>query len=223
MPASSIRLPVPIQNDVNRADKAFAAVVDRFRAAFGRVPSVLDWTAGRSLSEHFPDLPVFAPTAANGRLPYVDQSVDVVAIESTSTEALVEAKRVAETCVVNFAAEASDAAGAELCWLREIPLPVAPTISIVIPVFNQWTHTAACLAALGETLPGELETEIIIVDDGSTDDTRANLERLAEKDNRLRLLVNPVNQGFVDSCNRGAQSATGDFLIFLNNDTIPLA
>jgi GT2 family glycosyltransferase/regulator of replication initiation timing len=210
-------------NGADLAESAFATVVERFRRAFGRMPSVLDWSAGRRLADHFPDLPVFAPPAANGRLPYVDRSVDVVAIESTSTEAFAEAKRVAETCVVNFAGGEPQGTRAEPCWLRELPASVLPTVSIVIPVFNQWAHTAACLAALNETLSGGFHGEIIVVDDGSTHDTQANLERLAAADNRLRLLVNPVNQGFVDSCNRGARAATGEFLVFLNNDTVPLA
>jgi GT2 family glycosyltransferase len=38
----------------------------------------------------------------------------------------------------------------------------------------------------------------------------------------LRVLTNPENLGFIASCNRGAHAATGEFVVFLNDDTVPL-
>jgi GT2 family glycosyltransferase len=38
----------------------------------------------------------------------------------------------------------------------------------------------------------------------------------------LRVVRNKKNRGFIESCNRGAQEATGEFLVFLNDDTVPL-
>jgi len=57
-----------------------------------------------------------------------------------------------------------------------------------------------------------------VVDDGSSDTTAT---RLASRDD-IRYLRNPKNLGFVGSCNRGAQAAQGEFILFLNNDTVVL-
>src|SRR5580765_5240564 len=87
--------------------------------------------------------------------------------------------------------------------------------TIVIPVFNQAALTQRCLQALGQG-----DFEVVVVDDASTDETSELLARLS---NRVRVVPHSVNQGFATSCNHGAAVASGDFLVFLNNDTIPRA
>jgi GT2 family glycosyltransferase len=205
--------------------RTFSQLVSRCHAALGRGPSVLDWDSGQRLAALLPELPVFAPPAANGQLPYVDHSVDVVAVATSSPEVLAEASRVAEVAVVNFQSGGSGAPGPglDLVWVQEVVTRGLPTASIIIPVFNGWRHTAACLAALRETLPEGFRGEILIVDDASTDETPDRLAQLAEQNGRLRVLRNTTNHGFIDACNRGGEVATGDFLVFLNNDTVPLS
>ena len=87
--------------------------------------------------------------------------------------------------------------------------------TIVIPVFNQAALTQRCLQELGQG-----DFEVIVVDDASTDETP---EMLASLGDRVRVVRHSVNQGFATSCNHGAAVASGDFLVFLNNDTIPRA
>lgn len=82
------------------------------------------------------------------------------------------------------------------------------TVSIVIPLFNRWDMTEACLLALANTCP---DAEIITVDNGSTDETR-------DHDVTIR---NPRNRGFAVACNQGARASRGDVIVFLNNDTEP--
>ncbi len=86
--------------------------------------------------------------------------------------------------------------------------------SIVIPVFNQAALTAQCLAAL----IGRARGRIVIVDDGSSDTTPQVLAGYGEK---IRVITHGENAGFARSCNDGAETETGEFLVFLNNDTLP--
>ena len=87
-------------------------------------------------------------------------------------------------------------------------------VTIVIPVWNRWDLTRACLASLAPTLrPGD---EVVVVDNGSADETGAELARLPW----VRTITNPTNRGFAAACNQGAALAAGETLVFLNNDTL---
>jgi GT2 family glycosyltransferase/glycosyltransferase involved in cell wall biosynthesis len=90
-------------------------------------------------------------------------------------------------------------------------------VSIIIPVFNNVEFTRQCLKALIGTISG-LGHEIIIVDNGSTDGTREFLKELGEQVNTISI---NENRGFAKACNQGALAANGNYLVFLNNDTIP--
>lgn len=97
-----------------------------------------------------------------------------------------------------------------------VPASQTPRASIVIPVYNQFAHTLGCLRALAAH-PPVASVEIIIVDDGSSDETTAALVQV----DGLRYLRRTDNGGFVAACNDGAAMARGDFVVFLNNDTVP--
>ncbi len=93
------------------------------------------------------------------------------------------------------------------------------TYSIIIPVHNKWTLTAACLDALSATIAHRrAEGEVIVVDDASTDGTAGFLRSRSDVDVALR---HDQNTGFQGAATDGAAAARGEILVFLNNDTTP--
>jgi len=91
-----------------------------------------------------------------------------------------------------------------------------PRVSVVIPVYNHFHHTHVCLRTLAGQTVG-VPYEVIVVDDCSSDETAARLPAIGG----VRVLRNAENLGFIGACNAGAALATGEYLVFLNNDTAP--
>lgn len=97
-----------------------------------------------------------------------------------------------------------------------VPSSDAPQVSIVIPVYNHVQHTLACLRALAAHPPA-VPCEILVVDDGSSDQTTQWMPRISG----LRYEVRAQNGGFIEACNDGVSRARGDHVVLLNNDTVP--
>ena len=89
-----------------------------------------------------------------------------------------------------------------------------PSASIVIPAWNEWELTRACLETLRPTLG--VRDEVIVVDNGSQDGTAQGLRRYSW----AKVVSHETNLGFAAGCNSGAAVATGDVVVFLNNDTL---
>jgi GT2 family glycosyltransferase len=94
-----------------------------------------------------------------------------------------------------------------------------PLVSIIIPCFNKWELTRNCLDHLEQTTT-DVEYEVILIDNGSTDATEAESKKLTNP--RFFVARNNTNLNFSGGCNQGARRARGEFLHFLNNDTTPL-
>lgn len=92
--------------------------------------------------------------------------------------------------------------------------------SIVIPVLNRAALTKQCLEAVLAAPPEEAELEVVVVDDGSSDSTH---ELLAHYGAGVHVVRHEKSEGFAIACNDGAAAASGEWLVFLNNDTIPQA
>lgn len=109
-----------------------------------------------------------------------------------------------------------------MIWPRADKVFVAErrlTYSIIIPVYNKWALTAGCLDALAATLGSRrADGQIIVVDDASSDETATALAARADVDCIIR---HEHNTGFQEAASDGAAAASGDVLVFLNNDTSP--
>ena len=92
-----------------------------------------------------------------------------------------------------------------------------PEVSVVIPTLNRWpTLSASALpSALGQD---GVDHEVIVVDDGSTDETPARLAELAHP--RLRVLRHESNRGVSRARNTGIEAARGAWLAFLDDDDL---
>jgi glycosyltransferase involved in cell wall biosynthesis len=91
------------------------------------------------------------------------------------------------------------------------------TLSIVIPAYNEAARLSSTLTALQEQLDRDA-IEIIVVDDGSRDDTSDVAERALRGARRARVIRLPENQGKGAAVRAGVLAATGDVVLFMDAD-----
>jgi|GEM_PF-3413411 len=91
-----------------------------------------------------------------------------------------------------------------------------PTLSIIIPIFNHLAFTFNCLKSIKNNFLGEIDFEIILMDDQSKDGTQ---EYFQNRVTGIRYFRNEKNLGFLQSCNKAVSDAKGEFIYLLNNDT----
>ncbi|MBD5642113.1 MAG: glycosyltransferase [Desulfovibrio sp.] len=92
--------------------------------------------------------------------------------------------------------------------------------SIVIPLYNNWELTEACLGSLARnTDPGSIE--VIAVDNACSDVTPHACPQLGRKlfGDFFRYIRNEINRNFAGASNQGAQASCAEYIVFLNNDT----
>lgn len=98
-------------------------------------------------------------------------------------------------------------------------------ISIVIPNYNGEELLRKNLPKLIEAVCNYKDIEIIIVDDGSTDDSINIIQnskfKVQNRNLKLRVIKNKTNLGFSSTVNKGAKEAKGDILVLLNTDVVP--
>lgn len=96
---------------------------------------------------------------------------------------------------------------------------VYPKATIIIVTFNNLHLTKICIDSIFRNTIWP-NCELIIVDNASTDGTREYLAELERSRSDIRVLLNDRNEGFARANNRGIQTASGEYIVLLNNDTI---
>ncbi len=97
------------------------------------------------------------------------------------------------------------------------PSPTEKTLSVIIPAFNEGHHIHANLMQVCETLK-KLDFEIIVVDDGSSDNTFEESQRAKATGYPVRAVRHPVNRGKGAALFYGFQFAEGEYIAFLDAD-----
>lgn len=90
-------------------------------------------------------------------------------------------------------------------------------VSIIIVNYNAGDRLAACVSSILETPDRD---EIIVVDNGSEDESIAHLVARFGHEKYVRVIRNKANLGFSRACNIGSKAASGDFLLYLNPDCL---
>ena len=88
-------------------------------------------------------------------------------------------------------------------------------VSIIIPHWNGIDVLSECIDSLNNTKYSNFE--IIVVDNASSDDS---VKWINNNHPKINIVENDQNYGYAGGCNRGIKTSKGDYIVFLNNDTI---
>lgn len=98
---------------------------------------------------------------------------------------------------------------------REDAWPAQPTVSVIIPCYNEEGNIAECIRRVPDMGAG---TEIVVVNDGSPDRTATIVRDIATRDSRVRLIDYSPNRGKGKAVQAGFEAARNDILMILDAD-----
>jgi glycosyltransferase involved in cell wall biosynthesis len=94
--------------------------------------------------------------------------------------------------------------------------PGQPTLSAILPNYNHGKHIERAITAL--LSQDRVPDEIVVIDDGSTDDSLKIIETLAAGSSIIRVLVNRTNEGVTAALSRGLEASIGEYIYFAAAD-----
>lgn len=89
-------------------------------------------------------------------------------------------------------------------------------VSIIIPVYNTEKHLKKCLESV--TNQTEKDIEIIVINDGTTDNSESIINEYINKDNSLIKYYSKANEGVAKTRNYGIEKASSDYILFVDSD-----
>lgn len=93
-----------------------------------------------------------------------------------------------------------------------------PLVSVVMPLYNAENYVGEAIRSVQSQTCGDWE--LLVIDDGSRDDSLKIAQRLAAEDPRIAVHANPRNMGVAGTRNRGLDLARGDWVAFLDSDDL---
>ena len=87
-------------------------------------------------------------------------------------------------------------------------------VSIIIPVYNTEKHLKKCLESV--TNQTEKDIEIIVINDGTTDNSESIINEYINKDNSLIKYYSKANEGVAKTRNYGIEKASSDYILFVD-------
>lgn len=220
--------------DINVEDKTTIDILKHFKAYFLLHPEI-DIVYADEMAD---GVPVYKPDWSPDRFKYEDYLGSVIAVRKEFFEALTveNSRRITrEDYLYNAGAfERNDYCKVgHLCEPLKlsafndvpdskkkgtIPSDSESTLSIIIPSKDNPVLLAKCLDSLLDEIDAQL-TEVVIVDNGSTDENKKKIcDYLEALPIRCKYVYDPMPFNFAHMCNKGAGVSTGRFLLFLNDD-----
>lgn len=98
-----------------------------------------------------------------------------------------------------------------------------PKVSIIILTYNSSSYISDLIKSIKALNPNTSDYEIIVVDNSSVDDTVSQVSRTTPRfggQASIKLIENEKNLGFAAGINRGSKEANGEYLLFMNPDTV---
>lgn len=94
-----------------------------------------------------------------------------------------------------------------------------PLLSIIVPVYNKASYLCRCIDSILRNIV--IESEVILVDDGSTDNSGDLCDEYAQRDTRIKVVHQP-NEGLSEARNSGLYIARGEYIHFVDADDFVL-
>lgn len=102
--------------------------------------------------------------------------------------------------------------------LKPVPLSTRPTVTVVVPCYNYGRYLDALMASLADQ--GDVEVDVIIVDDASGDGSAEVVRRIAAETPWVTAVCHERNMGHIATYNDGLARATGTYVVLLSADDL---
>jgi GT2 family glycosyltransferase len=205
-------------------DAALHDLLDECQAVFENDLSVLDWNSGGRLAARFPEYNIFSPPSSEGALPYLERSIDIVAVGSGEEAALAEARRVAREAVVLVppGGENASARDVQVEWQSAAPSG-GSAVTIIIVGTHGPSRTRACLRSVLENMPSRVRGEVLVVTREAGEQGMPPVADQAAGGNaEVTIIRAPPGEEVAAAAARAVSRATGELLIFLEDNSLPL-